>query len=126
MKKFSSHTGDHGTRIRNRPVSSASRISNTCQKRFPDATPPSVGKVCSGALLEVADSLGDVAVVNVAGIDFHETLERCLAVASGFLCGGHFIEQRQGTLCIYAGGADGGLVPFHGELRQPLFQETGG
>ena len=80
-----------GITIKNSPVSIDSRTNTTRQNRFPNATPPSVGKTDSGVLLEVADSLRDIAVIDVAGINLDEALQCPLTVACHFLGRSQFV-----------------------------------
>src|SRR3990167_671521 len=88
-RKLLSQTADHGNSNRNIPISMQSPIKITSIMLLP--TPPKVaaGGRESAALLEIADSLGDIPVVNVAGVNFHEIFQGGLALSGQFVGRGH-------------------------------------
>jgi len=90
-----SHNTDHGRTSRTRPASRPSSTTIICRSLRPALV---LGVTCrsrSRGLLELADPLGDVTVVDIPRIDVHETLERRLPVSGHFIGRAHLEENRQ-------------------------------
>ena len=68
--------------------------------------------------LQGLDALGDVAIIDVAAVNFHEVLERGGFVAGGFIGGGEFVVESGARFFVDTGGAEGFLIPANGGLGQ--------
>src|SRR5450759_1167577 len=66
-------------------------------------------------LLESLDSSSDIAVVDVTGVDLHETAQCALAVARDFLRGTDLVKKRRHAFRVDARRVERRLVPFYGQ-----------
>src|SRR5580700_2261931 len=74
--------------------------------------------------LQGLDALGDIAVIDVAAVNFHEMLKGRGFVAGGLVGGGQFVVQSGARFFVDARGAERLLVPADGGLRQSLVEEA--
>ena len=49
------------------------------------------------------NALGNIAIIDIVGVDFHEVIERRLPVAGSFKSGGYLIVHGQPRFFIYQG-----------------------
>src|ERR1700735_4298677 len=74
--------------------------------------------------LQGLDALGDVAIVDVAAINFHEVLERRRFVAGGFIGGSELIVESSAGFFVNAGRVQSFLVPANGGLGYAFVEEA--
>src|SRR5271170_3078437 len=74
--------------------------------------------------LQGLDALGNVAIIDVAAVNFHEMLEGGGFVAGGFIGGGQLVMESGAGFFVDAGSVESLLVPANGGLGQALVEET--
>src|SRR5580658_148496 len=74
--------------------------------------------------LQGLDALGDVAIIDVAAVNFHEMLERGGFIPGRLIRGGEFIVESGARFFVDARGVESLLVPANRSLRDAFVEEA--
>ena len=76
---------DQGINSKNVPISTHKAMYKTAPSRFRALSQPRIAGAESLGLLDRADSLGNITVVDISGVDIEETLQSGLTVSRNFI-----------------------------------------